>query len=143
MCIYVRVWFAVYVMLVPSVLPCTCVLCVTRTYYVGCTYTYVWNFGVKSVINISVVFLSRYLSRRKICDKAYTSAARRLEPGAKRERDACKDDCTVFSEASQRGAAPLQEILNTYSRGSGQLVNKYKSAVFFSNNCADEAKNEV
>jgi len=53
------------------------------------------------------------------------------------------DDCIVFAEASQRGAARLQEILNTYSRGSGQLVNKEKSAVFFSNNCADEAKDEV
>jgi len=53
------------------------------------------------------------------------------------------DDCIVFTEASQRGAARLQEILNTYSRGSGQLVNKEKSAVFFSNNCADEAKDEV
>ena len=29
------------------------------------------------------------------------------------------DDCIVFAEASQRGAARLQEILNTYSRGSG------------------------
>jgi hypothetical protein len=53
------------------------------------------------------------------------------------------DDCIVFAEATQRGAARLQEILNMYSRGSGQLVNKEKSAVFFSNNCADEAKDEV
>jgi hypothetical protein len=33
------------------------------------------------------------------------------------------DDCIVFSEASQRGAARLLEILSKYNRGSGQLVN--------------------
>ena len=42
------------------------------------------------------------------------------------------DDCIVFSEGSQRGAARLQEILDTYSRESGQQVNRDKSAVFFS-----------
>ena len=52
------------------------------------------------------------------------------------------DDCIVFSEASQPGAERLQEILNVYSRGSGQSVNKEKSAVFFSNNCTD-VKHEV
>lgn len=53
------------------------------------------------------------------------------------------DDCIVFSEASERGAVRLQEILNTCSRGSGQLVNKDKSAVFFSKNCEDETNEEV
>lgn len=40
------------------------------------------------------------------------------------------DDCIVFSEASQQGADRLKEILNIYSKGSGQLVNREKSAVF-------------
>ena len=53
------------------------------------------------------------------------------------------DDCIVFSEASQRGASRLQEILDIYGRGSGQLVNRDKSAIFFSKNCLDEAKAEV
>jgi hypothetical protein len=53
------------------------------------------------------------------------------------------DDCIVFSEASRRGAERLQEILNIYSVGSGQLVNKEKSVVFFSGNCCDEDKAEV
>ena len=53
------------------------------------------------------------------------------------------DDCIVFSEASQRGANRLQEILDTYSRGSGQLVNRDKSAVFFSSNCTDQMKAEI
>lgn len=42
------------------------------------------------------------------------------------------DDCIVFSEASQRGATRLQNILDIYSGGSGQQVNREKSAVFFS-----------
>jgi hypothetical protein len=33
--------------------------------------------------------------------------------------------------------------LDIYSRGSGQLVNRDKSAVFFSKNCLDETKQLV
>lgn len=53
------------------------------------------------------------------------------------------DDCIIFSEASHRGVTRLQEILDIYSRGSGQQINRDKSAVFFSRNCSDEMKNEV
>lgn len=53
------------------------------------------------------------------------------------------DDSIVFPEASQRGAARIREILDTYSKGSGQLVNWDKSAVFFSNNCPDPIKELV
>lgn len=53
------------------------------------------------------------------------------------------DDCIVFKEASQIGANRLQEILDIYSRGSGQLVNRDKSAVFISANCTDAMKEEV
>jgi hypothetical protein len=53
------------------------------------------------------------------------------------------DDCIVFSEASRRGADRLQEVLRIYSAGSGQLVNKDKSAIFYSSNCQNEAKDEV
>jgi hypothetical protein len=53
------------------------------------------------------------------------------------------NDCIVFSEASRRGADRLQEVLRIYSAGSGQLVNKDKSAIFYSSNCQNEAKDEV
>lgn len=53
------------------------------------------------------------------------------------------DDWIVFSEASQRGASRLQEVLEIYSRGSGQMVNRDKLAVFFSRNCTEEMKSEV
>lgn len=53
------------------------------------------------------------------------------------------DDCIIFSEASQRGAARIQEILDTYSKGSGQLVNFDKSAIFFSRNCDEHARQLV
>lgn len=49
----------------------------------------------------------------------------------------------MFSEASQRGASRLQDILGIYSKGPGQLVNKEKSAVFFSSNCQEADKDEV
>ncbi|CAD6236384.1 unnamed protein product [Miscanthus lutarioriparius] len=53
------------------------------------------------------------------------------------------DDCIVFSEASQGGAGRLMEVLNRYNQGSGQLVNKEKSAAFFSKNCSQDTKTEV
>lgn len=53
------------------------------------------------------------------------------------------DDSFVFLEASQRGASRLLAILEKYSRGSGQLVNREKSAIFFSKNCTDEMKEVV
>ena len=54
------------------------------------------------------------------------------------------DDSIVFSEASQGGGGErLMEILNIYNRGSGQLVNREKSAVFFGKNCPQEMKSVV
>jgi hypothetical protein len=53
------------------------------------------------------------------------------------------DDCLIFTQASAAGAARLHNILEVYREGSGQLVNKAKSAIFFSGNCNDEMKHEV
>lgn len=53
------------------------------------------------------------------------------------------DDCFIFSEASQRGADRLKEIIDFYHRGSGQLVNYDKSAIFFSTNSTSDMKHEV
>jgi hypothetical protein len=53
------------------------------------------------------------------------------------------DDCIVFLEASQRGALRLQEVLDIYGCGFGQMVNRDKSAIFFSSNCSDDMKVEV
>jgi hypothetical protein len=53
------------------------------------------------------------------------------------------DDCIIFSEASQRGADRLKEILEVYHRGSEQIANRDKSTVFLSKNCDDAMVNEV
>jgi hypothetical protein len=53
------------------------------------------------------------------------------------------DDCVVFTEASQRGADRLKNILDIYSKGSGQMINRDKSAIFFSKNCSNDSKVEV
>jgi hypothetical protein len=53
------------------------------------------------------------------------------------------DDCLIFTQAYRRGADTISEILELYYKGSGQLVNKNKSAVFFSGNCVLSAKQEV
>jgi len=42
------------------------------------------------------------------------------------------DDCVIFTQASAIGATRLHAILEAYRQGSGQLVNKNKSAIFFS-----------
>jgi ribonuclease HI len=53
------------------------------------------------------------------------------------------DDCLIFTQASKRGADRINAILHDYNKGSGQLVNKSKSAVFFSSNCEQGCKTEV
>jgi hypothetical protein len=40
------------------------------------------------------------------------------------------DDCLIFSEALERSAGRVAQILDEYHRGSGQLVNTQKSAIF-------------
>jgi hypothetical protein len=50
------------------------------------------------------------------------------------------DDSIIFSEAYEASAIRLNNILEVYRRGSGQLVNKAKSAIFFSKNCSEEMK---
>lgn len=40
------------------------------------------------------------------------------------------DDCFIFSQASERGAGRLQDILERYRRDSGQLLNRAKWAIF-------------
>lgn len=53
------------------------------------------------------------------------------------------DDCLIYSQASHDSAQRLQEILEVYRVGSGQMVNRDKSAIFFSGNCTDEMKLQV
>ena len=53
------------------------------------------------------------------------------------------DDCIIFTQASERGAQRIVDILDTYLAGSGQLVNKAKSAVFFSGNCDVQTRHVV
>jgi hypothetical protein len=53
------------------------------------------------------------------------------------------DDCRLFTQASANGAQRLVDILQTYQRGSGQMVNIMKSAIFFSTICQDSVKAEM
>lgn len=53
------------------------------------------------------------------------------------------DDCLIFTQASEVGATRIHDILETHRRGSGQLVNRSKSAIFFSSNCVDDIKQRV
>lgn len=53
------------------------------------------------------------------------------------------DDCIVFTQAFEEGASRLHNILELYRLGSGQLVNRAKSAIFFGKNCTLEVKQSV
>ena len=53
------------------------------------------------------------------------------------------DDCLIFLQADKRSADRLVGILDIYHRASGQLVNKQKSAVFFSANADSEMRQQV
>jgi hypothetical protein len=46
----------------------------------------------------------------------------------------------VFTQATGEGANRLKEILERYRMGSGQMVNKQKSAIFFSANSVEDMK---
>jgi hypothetical protein len=46
----------------------------------------------------------------------------------------------VFTQANGEGASRLKEILERYRLGSGQMVNKQKSAIFFSANSVEDMK---
>jgi hypothetical protein len=53
------------------------------------------------------------------------------------------DDCLVFTQASDRGATRLRDLLQTYQEGSGQMVNLAKSAIFFSGKCENTTRDSV
>lgn len=40
------------------------------------------------------------------------------------------DDCMIFTQASAEGANRIQEVLERYHAGSGQMVNKQKYVIF-------------
>jgi hypothetical protein len=49
----------------------------------------------------------------------------------------------MFTQATERAGKRLMDILQVYQEGSGQMVNIHKSAIFFSDNCQDPAKQEM
>jgi hypothetical protein len=53
------------------------------------------------------------------------------------------DDCSIFSEASEISVQRLANILENYNKGSGQLVNKDKSAILFSGNTLENLKTTI
>ncbi|XP_066383448.1 uncharacterized protein [Miscanthus floridulus] len=55
----------------------------------------------------------------------------------------CVESVSFSIKASGRGAERLNAILEAYNKGSGQMVNRDKSAIFFSSNCKEEDKKEV
>ena len=50
------------------------------------------------------------------------------------------DEYLVFTQSSDRGGRHLAGILDSYQKGSSQMVNLAKSAIFFSTNCDDTMK---
>lgn len=85
-----------------------------------------------------------------LCAKGLSSMIRSIGPqyvsrGVRVSRNApwmshllFTDDCLIFTQASKRGADRVASILDDYNRGFGQLVNKNKSAIFFSPNCEED-----
>jgi hypothetical protein len=53
------------------------------------------------------------------------------------------DDWLIFTQTTKRSADRIAHILEEYCRGSGQMVNKQKSAIFFSENCEQGDKEVV
>lgn len=53
------------------------------------------------------------------------------------------DDNMLFGEASKEGAMALKEVLDKYALSSAQLINFYKSGIFFGSNVSHWRKLEV
>ncbi|KAA3472331.1 reverse transcriptase [Gossypium australe] len=53
------------------------------------------------------------------------------------------DDCIMFSEATDKGARIMKDILKEYESCSGQCVNFNKSTIFYSSNTSREKREEV
>lgn len=53
------------------------------------------------------------------------------------------DDSLIFCKADKDQANQLMNILEVYGKGSGQVINLEKSAVFFSKNLQRECKVEI
>lgn len=53
------------------------------------------------------------------------------------------DDSLLFFKASREWAEAVSNLLEQYSRASGQRVNHDKSSIFFSKKCPQSIKNEV
>lgn len=49
----------------------------------------------------------------------------------------------LFSQKRGKEGIRSPEILDIYSRGSRQMINREKSAIFFSKNCSHEMKEVV
>lgn len=53
------------------------------------------------------------------------------------------DDSIFFAKSDTRSVQALESTLNTYCNGSGQLINKDKSALFFGKGCSEIVKQRV
>ena len=53
------------------------------------------------------------------------------------------DDSIFFAKSDNQSVCALEATLNSYCAGSGQAINKDKSALFFGNHCPDSVKTRV
>lgn len=53
------------------------------------------------------------------------------------------DDSMLFTKASTQDAYGIINVLNAYSRASGQRINLHKSRIIFSKNCSPQIKHEI
>ena len=53
------------------------------------------------------------------------------------------DGSIFFARSDTRSVVALESTLNLYCQGSGQAINKEKSALFFGKSCPEEVKQRV
>jgi hypothetical protein len=53
------------------------------------------------------------------------------------------DDSLFFCDASTENCSRLLEVLSTYERASGQVINRDKTALFFSRNTPDHKRDTI
>lgn len=53
------------------------------------------------------------------------------------------DDNVIFSKADLRSCGAMKDVLATYEKASGQVINLQKSMITFSPNVSDEVRSEI
>jgi len=103
-----------------------------------------WNFLRKVMIKMG--FHNRWVD---LIMKCVTTVSYRIKVNGEYteqiypQRSLRQDDSLIFMNAVHTGALELKNILQSYERASGQMINREKSSILFSPNTPHSVRNQI